>query len=87
MVIELYTKDDCVYCTRAKTLLREKNLSYTEYKLNEDFTREHLLGKYPGAKTFPVVIVDGYRIGGYTELNETLNQNTSSSKFLVEGNI
>jgi glutaredoxin-related protein len=36
-----------------------------------------LLEKFPDAKTFPVIVVDGMYIGGYNELSEELNKGSS----------
>jgi glutaredoxin-related protein len=36
-----------------------------------------LLEKFPDAKAFPVIVVDGMYIGGYNELNEELNKGSS----------
>jgi glutaredoxin len=69
-------------------LLVSKNLSYQELKLNEDFTRASLLSLYPSVKTYPVIIIDGFNIGGYEELNKyLLNEETTNNnlKFLAEG--
>ena len=41
--------------------------TYDKYMLNEDFNREQLLEKFPYAKTFPQITIDGIHIGGYTE--------------------
>ena len=85
-MIEIYTKSDCPYCTKAKQLLRDRQIPFTEQKLNEDFTREILLEKFPDAKSFPVVVIDGFRIGGYSELNQKLNEETQNTqKLLTEG--
>jgi glutaredoxin len=35
--------------------------------LDEDFTREELMEKFPTARTFPQIVVDGASIGGFTE--------------------
>ena len=35
--------------------------------LDEDFTREQLFETFPTARTFPQIIVDGEKIGGFTE--------------------
>ena len=86
MNVILYTKDNCSYCTNAKLLLTSKGMSYTEYKLGEDFTRETLLEMFPSAKTFPVIVIDGFNIGGYVELKEHLStQSSDSKKYLIEG--
>ena len=86
MNVILYTKDNCSYCTNAKLLLTSKGMSYTEYKLGEDFTRETLLEMFPSAKTFPVIVIDGFNIGGYVQLKEKLSeQSNEPKKFLIEG--
>ena len=86
MNIILYTKENCAFCTKAKMLLSSKGINYTELKLNEDFSRENLLELYPSAKTFPVIVVDGFNIGGFTNLQVMINnQPQDSRKFLAEG--
>jgi len=73
MAIEIYSKDSCPQCVQAKTLLKNKGKDFVEYKLDRDFTREILLDKFPEAKTFPVIVIDGFNIGGINQLNEHLN--------------
>ena len=66
-MIEIYGKDNCPYCDMAKALCEQKKMDY-EYKLfGKDFTREELMETFPGARTFPQIIVDGKKIGGFTE--------------------
>lgn len=85
MNVILYTKDACSYCTNAKLLLTSKGISFTEMKLGEDFTRETLLEMFPEARTFPVIVIDGFNIGGYVQLKEKLdNELKESKKFLTE---
>lgn len=86
MNVVLYTKNDCPYCNNAKTLLQSKGIGYTEMKLNEDFTREFLLENYPSAKSFPVIVLDGFYIGGYDQLRTKLNESLNTTqKLLNEG--
>jgi len=83
--VEIWSKPDCPYCARAKSVLRTNNISFTEKMLNRDFTREILKETYPSAMSFPVVVVDGFYIGGYTQLAEKLNeQNNSTQRLLNE---
>ena len=35
--------------------------------LDVDFTREQMFEKFPSARTFPQITVNGELIGGYTE--------------------
>lgn len=85
--VTIYSKSDCIHCTNAKMLLASRGINYTELKLNEDFSRENLLELFPSAKSFPVIVVDGFNIGGYEQLQQQLNENykPTSQKFLSEG--
>ena len=86
MNVVIYTKNQCSFCTNAKTLMNTKGIHYTEMRLGEDFTREYLLENYPTAKTFPVIIVDGFYIGGYQEFQKMLTEQTENTqKLLNEG--
>jgi len=86
MNVTIYSRENCVYCTKAKMLLTNRGISYKELKLHEDFTREQLLEIFPAVQTFPVIVVDGFNIGGFTELNKMLTEQTvSTQKFLSEG--
>jgi glutaredoxin len=85
MKVTLYTKHDCYYCSSAKVLLASKNIKYEELKLNEDFSRENLQELFPSAKSFPVIVVDGFNIGGFSQLQTMLaEQTTSTAKLLNE---
>lgn len=85
MNITLYTKKNCAYCDYAKNLLDHNNVSYNKLTLDEDFTRENLVELFPNAKSFPVIVVDGFNIGGYDELKMILEQKTEKRKLLNEG--
>jgi len=67
-------------------LLSSRGVAYNEMKLNEDFTKETLQQLFPSATTFPVIVVDGFNIGGFTQLQKMLNEQTNTTgKFLIEG--
>jgi glutaredoxin len=67
-------------------LLSSRGVAYNEMKLNEDFTRETLQQLFPSATTFPVIVVDGFNIGGFNQLQKMLNEQTNTTgKFLIEG--
>jgi glutaredoxin 3 len=85
-LIEIYSKENCTYCVSAKNLLTSKNKLFTEHKLGVDYTREQLFEKFPNAKSFPVIVIDGYHIGGHTELNKSLTElSMDTRKLLNEG--
>ena len=86
MAIEIYSKDNCSFCNQAKTILKNRGKDFIEYKLDEDFTREILLSKFPEAKSYPVIVIDGFNIGGFEQLKQHLAEETSDHrKVLLEG--
>ena len=42
--------------------------------LDEDFTREELMEKFPTARTFPQIVVEGQSIGGFTEFKALVDK-------------
>ena len=66
-MIEIWSKPQCPFCDKAENLCKQKNFVYKKYMLDEDFTREELVEKFPSARTFPQITIDGELIGGYTE--------------------
>ena len=87
-MIEIYTKENCTFCTQAKNLLRDRQIPFFEHKLDVDFTKEILLEKFANARTFPVIVIDGFHIGGYSELVVQLNEEVKNTqKLLNEGSI
>ena len=42
--------------------------------LDEDFDRETLMETFPGARTFPQIIVNGDKIGGYQEFKKLVDE-------------
>lgn len=73
-MIEIYGKDDCPFCKQAKQLCETMNLKYTYKNMGTDFTREELLETFPTARTVPQIIVNGTKIGGYTELRNYIEE-------------
>ena len=51
------------------------------HMLNEDYTREDFFKKFPNARTFPQIIINGESIGGYHELEKWLAMNSFEEDF------
>ena len=75
MKIEIYSKENCSYCTRAKGLLDSLKVEYETKQLDVDFTREQLFELAPTARTYPQIFIDGKPIGGYDQLTTYVNEN------------
>ena len=50
MQITIYSKNNCVYCTKAKNLVKNLGLDYTEKKLEEFVNREQNNSLSPGER-------------------------------------
>jgi glutaredoxin len=71
--IIIYSKDNCGYCVKAKSLLDNLGLTYTEKKLENFLTTEALIediGK--NVRSMPQIKINGELIGGYNQLIEYL---------------
>lgn len=74
MKVEIYTKNNCIWCDRAKLLLDSKDIEFKEIDLSDDQKREKFynsIGK--NVKTVPQIYIDDLRIGGYQDLVAWLN--------------
>ena len=80
----VYTKSNCVYCERAKTLLennsvyincdgwlvdhKEQFLNHMKYQIGREY------------KLFPMIFYNGTFIGGYTETKEYIEKMVTFSE-------
>lgn len=71
----IYSKTNCPYCIRAKTLLQQKGIEYEERVIGEGYTKQQLLEAVPNARTVPQIFLDNVLIGGFDDLQK---------KFLTE---
>ena len=70
MNVEIWGKENCGYCTAAKSLAESKGLNYTYKQMGVDFTRDEVFEQFPNARTFPQIKVNDEPIGGYNELTK-----------------
>ena len=70
--IIVFSKTNCVYCEKAKALLKGLGLSYTEKMYGKEFKTPEELFKELGKKvrTMPQIKIDDEVIGGYNQLVE-----------------
>ena len=67
--IEVYTTPLCPYCWRAKRLLKDKGLAFTEIDvLLHPGRRAEMTNKAEGRTSVPQIFIDGHGIGGSDEL-------------------
>jgi len=72
MEIQIFSKPNCIYCDKAKALLKGLNLSFTEKKFGVDFKTPEELFEAVGkqVRTMPQIMIDEELIGGYNQLVE-----------------
>ena len=74
--VEIYTWQYCPFCIRAKSLLKKKNISFTEHKIDgDDNAREIMTKRANGRRTLPQIFINNKGIGGCDDLYELENEN------------
>ncbi len=67
--VEIYTSMFCLYCYRAKAVLRGKGVDYTEIRVTaRPERRKEMIARSDGRATVPQIFIDGRHIGGLGEL-------------------
>lgn len=68
--IEIYTWKTCPFCTRAKALLDQKGVDYTDHDITGDeAAREAMAAKSNGRRTVPQIFIADQWIGGCDDLH------------------
>ena len=68
--VEIYTKDYCPYCKRAKHLLTTKGVSFEEYDITNDAAGQRDMIQRSERRTVPQIFIDGFHVGGSDDLIE-----------------
>ena len=66
--VTIYTKNWCPYCARAKALLNELNVSYTEIDVTDDWVREQEMVERAQRTSVPQVFFNDHHVGGSDDL-------------------
>jgi glutaredoxin 3 len=68
--VEIYITTYCPFCFRAKALLRNKGVEFTEIDVtDDDALRAKMIELSGGRRTVPEIFINGRIIGGYDELS------------------
>jgi glutaredoxin len=84
VVYTVYSSPGCGYCTMAYRLLENRKLNYISIDITEDEDALALF-REEGYKTVPQIYCNGVHIGGFTELNELLQQEGEIRPSTYEG--
>ena len=68
--IEVYSTNNCPWCTRAKSLLRAKGIHYEEIDISSNQALALEMVERSGRRTLPQIFIDDEPIGGFDELSK-----------------
>jgi glutaredoxin len=68
--VEIYTKSNCNFCSKAKAWLQANDIPYTEHDVSTAAAFTEMKQRLPDARTVPQILMDGHLIGGYDTLME-----------------
>lgn len=67
--VEIYSSMFCGYCNRAKQLLSNKGVAFTEFEVSMDAgKRQEMMERCGGRSTVPQIFIGGRHVGGWDDL-------------------
>ena len=67
--VEIYTKEYCGFCHRAKALLEQKGIAYKEFKIDaQPELRDEMITRANGGYTVPQIFISSQHIGGCDDI-------------------
>lgn len=73
--VEIYTWSRCPFCIRAKRLLDQKGVHYTEYCIDGDEgARSEMAKRTNGRRSLPQVFINDRHVGGCDDLHDLEDQ-------------
>ena len=67
-MVDIYTKNYCPYCMKAKTLLKSLDVEYTEHDITDTPEKIKELSEKSGLMTVPQIFVGEKCLGGYSDI-------------------
>lgn len=68
--VEIYTRDFCGYCTRAKALLASKGADVLEYRAGDDPDKRREMIQRSNGTTYPQIFINGRHVGGSDDIHD-----------------
>lgn len=83
--VEIYTKNWCPFCARAKQHLDRKGVPYAEIDITTDSIREVEMVNRSARHTVPQIFIDNHHLGGSDDL--VTAENNGRLDWLLSGQI
>jgi glutaredoxin 3 len=69
--VEIYTWATCPFCIRAKKLLEQKGVDYTEYSIDGDeMARSQMAQRSNGRRSVPQIFINDQHVGGCDDIHQ-----------------
>ena len=69
-MITMYSKENCVWCDRARELMTTKEEPFTEVKIGRDITREEFMEQFPNVRSVPYFTIGEVVFPSFDALKE-----------------
>ncbi|MDN5874902.1 MAG: glutaredoxin 3 [Sinobacteraceae bacterium] len=66
--VVVYATRFCPYCIATRRLLKQKNVAFTEIRVDNNPEQRRIMMQLSGRYTVPQIFIDEQPIGGYDEL-------------------
>lgn len=67
--VEIYTWSSCPFCIRAKSLLKQKGVDFSEYCIDGDeAARGKMSERANGRRSLPQIFINDYHVGGCDDI-------------------
>ena len=66
--VTIYSTPVCPYCVRAKLLLKNKGVAYTEIDVTPAVEREKMIHRTGGKRSVPQIFIGDMHVGGSDDL-------------------
>jgi glutaredoxin 3 len=66
--VVVYSKEPCPYCVLAKNLLKARNISFEEIRIDLDDSKRDEMMRLSNRRTVPQIFINDQPIGGYDDL-------------------
>jgi len=66
--VVIYSTRFCPYCIRARMLLDNKNITYTEIRVDEQTEQRSVMEQRSQRTSVPQIFIDDYHVGGCDDL-------------------
>jgi len=83
--VVMYSTEYCPYCVRAKMLLEQKNVEFTDIRIDIDMDRRGEMQQRSGRTSVPQIFIGDYHVGGCDDLFALEQQGELDNKLGLTG--